>query len=275
MKAILSPTDFSKIALNAINYAAEIAVRSKTKLVLFHVFHTPLLVSEVPVVIPTLDEMEKESLKQLKKIEDKLKVKYGTKLKTECVAKCGLAVDEIKQYVKENTVELVVMGMHGAGYLEEKFFGSITTSLIHDANFPVLIINKKVKYKSIKKIMLACDYLEIKDKTILNPLKQLAELYKSHIYILNVLNKQDKRPTITEAVASIKLENAIEGLKHSFHYVKNEDIITGINDFTSTNQMDMIVMIPRKHSIFKRMVNEPNTKRMAFHAEIPLLALHE
>lgn len=33
MKIILAPTDFSKTARNAINYAAEIAKRNKAKLV--------------------------------------------------------------------------------------------------------------------------------------------------------------------------------------------------------------------------------------------------
>jgi len=39
MKTILVPTDFSKIARNAIDYAVEIAKLTKAKLILFHVYH--------------------------------------------------------------------------------------------------------------------------------------------------------------------------------------------------------------------------------------------
>jgi nucleotide-binding universal stress UspA family protein len=275
MKKILVATDFSEASSNAVNYAAEMALSAQSVLILFHTYHPPVIVSEVPMPIPTLDEIEKDCQKHLKKIAKKLKSNYteALEIKTECV--CGLAVDEIIEYVKKNSVDLVIMGMHGAGYLTEKMVGSTTTTLIQKANFPVLTIDSKVKYKKIKRITLACDYMEIKDKTILDPIKMFAQQFKSHLYILNVLNKLDTRPTIEEAVSGVKLETAVEGLTHSFHYIKNDDIVDGINTFASINKIDLIAMIPRKHSLFKSIFKESTTKRMAFHSHIPLLTVHE
>jgi len=275
MKTIIVATDFSKPALNAVKYAAELAVRTKSKLILFHAFHAPIIMSEVPVVIPTLDEMEKDCLKELTKIEKNLKIKFGIKLKIGKQVKCGLAIDEIIDLVKETGAELVVMGMQGAGYVSEKLTGSTSTSLMQKATFPVLTINEKVKYKAIKKIALACDYLEIKNNSVLNPLIKIAQLFKSHVFILNILTKKETKPTISEAVAGIKLEKTIEELDHSFHYVKNDDIVEGLNEFAVSNKIDLTVMIPRKHSLFKSIFKEPTTKRMAFHTHIPLLTLHE
>lgn len=275
MKTLLVATDYSKPSLNAVKYAADLAVRTKSKLILFHVFHAPIVMSEVPVVMPSIDEMEEECIKELGKIEKKLKAKYGIKLHLDKQVKCGLAVDEIIQYVKESKTDLVVVGMQGAGLIAEKLSGSTSTSLINKADFPVLIINEKVKYKSLKKIVLATDYAEIKNPEVLNPLKKLVQLFKSHIYILNVLNKADNRPTITEAIAGIKLEKVVEDLNHSFHYIKNNDVIEGLNEFVVANKIDLTVMIPRKHSLLKNILKEPTTKRMAFHTETPLLTLHE
>ncbi len=275
MKTLLVATDFSKTALNAVKYAADLAVRTKSKLILFHVYHAPIIMSEVPVVIPSLDEMEKESLKELTKIEKKLKVKYGIKLKIEKLVKCGLAVDEIIDEAKKSQANMVVMGMQGVGIISERLAGSITTSLMQKAEFPVLSINEKVKYKSLKKIAFACDYVELKNTKILEPLIQIAQLFKSQVFILNVLNQDDTRPTVSEAVAGIKLEKAVESINHSFHYIKNKDIIEGINEFAVNHKIDLIVMIPRKHSVLKNILKEPTTKRMAFHTHIPLLTLHE
>jgi hypothetical protein len=89
------------------------------------------------------------------------------------------------------------------------------------------------------------------------------------------LTKKDTKPTISEAVAGIKLEKTIEELNHSFHYVKNEDIIEGLNEFALSNKIDLTVMIPRRHSLFTSIFKEPTTKRMAFHTHLPLLTLHE
>lgn len=61
MKTILVPTDFSKIARNAIDYAVEIAKLTKAKLVLFHVYHVPVVPVEIPIVMP-IDEVKKETM---------------------------------------------------------------------------------------------------------------------------------------------------------------------------------------------------------------------
>ena len=52
-------------------------------------------------------------------------------------------------------------------------------------------------------------------------------------------------------------------------------MVAGINQFVADNKIDMIVFIPKKHSFFNSIFHESNTKRMAFHSTIPLLALHE
>lgn len=274
MKTILVPTDFSKAAHNAIDYAAEIAKLTKAKLILFHVYHVPVVPSEVPIV-PSMDEMEKNSLDGLKKIERNIHLKHGNKFAVECKCRCGFPVDEINLFTEENKIDLIVMGMEGTGYLTEKLIGSVTTSLIKKAKCPVLAIDKYVKFRSIKKIVLACDYTETNNKSILNPLKEFANLFKSHIYVLNVVRELETIPTINEAVAGIKLDHLLEGVNHSFHYAKSEDVIEGINDFVEEKKIDMVIMIPRMHTALQNLFHEPNTKRMAFHTKVPLLTLHD
>ena len=55
-KTILAPTDFSDAATNAIHYAAELAKSTQAKLVLFHTYYAPHLITDVTVVVPTLQE---------------------------------------------------------------------------------------------------------------------------------------------------------------------------------------------------------------------------
>ena len=65
------------------------------------------------------------------------------------------------------------------------------------------------------------------------------------------------------------------GLNHTFHISENEHIIDGINDFAEENNIDLVVMVPRMHSGFHNFFFEQNTKQMAFHTKVPLLALHK
>ena len=275
MKVILVPTDFSEVSENAVNYAAEIAHITNAKLILFHVYHLPVVVSEAPMFMPDFTVMEADCMDSLREIAKNIEANHGKKLAIECVCKCGFAVDEIKFYAEEYKVDLLVMGMQGAGYLTEKLIGSVTTSLIEKSKCPVLAIDKHVKFKSVKRIVLACDYDEIEDREIFEPLKEFAHIFKSHIYILNVERKQEHAMLADKVVKDfMKLEYTLADTNHTFHFLDNEDVVEGINKFVKESEMDMVVMIPRKHSILKNIFSEPNTSRMAFHSKVPLLALH-
>lgn len=275
MKTLLAPTDFSVISLNALDYAVELAKLTDAKLVIFHAFHAPLIISEVPVVMPLPEELEKDSLKQLKKIEKNLQHKHGGKLKIEIGCACGLAVDEIVSYTEKAGVDMIVIGMHGAGFLEEKLVGSVTTSLIQRSKIPVLSIDTTTLFRKIKSMVFASDYHEIKKLNFLKPLIDLAHLFKAHVHILNVAIGENTEPTLSQAAEGIKLEHMLEATNHSFHQIKNKSVVDGINLFVKAHHIDMVVMIPRKHSFFNSLVKESDTKKMAFHASAPLLTIHE
>jgi nucleotide-binding universal stress UspA family protein len=275
MKTILVPTDFSPVAQNAVYYAAEIAKLVNARIVLFHAYHIPVVTTDVPMPMPSMEELEKSCITGLKKIEHTLYQQYGKKLDVKLVCKCGFTVDEINNYSAEHRIDLIVMGMRGAGYLSEKLMGSITTALINKLKCPVLAIDKEVKYHSIKKIVFAYDDEEVQDKKALEPLKEFAKLFKSHVYILNVVRERELAPVGFElAAVPERLEQALAGIDHTFHHIQNEEIVDGINDFVKERKMDMVAMIPRKHNLFNKIFNEPNTKKMAFHSKVPLLALH-
>lgn len=275
MKTILVPTDFSKVADNAIEYAAGLSSALKARLVLLHVYHPPVVASEVPAVIPTLEEVEKDSLEALKKIEKKLQEKHGFSLTIESRCRCGFAADEVEEFANKYNADLVVMGMHGAGYVSEKLIGSVTSAVMHKLKRPVLGVNMKAGFSSLKKIVFAADYNQIPEKKTLEPLKMIAGIFGSHIHILNILPEQVSNPTVSRAIEGIKLENEFQGIEHSFHYVESQDVVAGINEFSEEMKADLIVMVPRKHSFFHNLLHEPNTKKLAFHAHMPVLALHE
>ncbi len=276
MKTLLVPTDFSKISDNAIDYAVEIARVTHAKLILFHAYHVPVITTEEVVAIPDFKDIERSAMDNLKRIERIIHAKHGQNIITECVCKCGFAVEEINLFTQKRKIDLIIMGMKGAGYLGEKLIGSVTTSLMQESICPVMSINEHGRFKAPKKIVLACDYLETDHKLVLKPLRQLANLFSAHVYVLNVVGNTKASPEIPGGTSDYRnMENSLTDVEHSFHYLQSENVIDGVNAFISERKMDMVVMIPRKHSILKRIFNEPNTKRMAFHALVPVLALHE
>ncbi len=276
MKAILVPTDFSKVARNAIDYAVEIAKLAKAKIILFNVYHVPITTAEASVAMPTWGDIEKDCMGSLKKISRSLHRKYGKEIEIECICQMGYAVEEIiKQYTSQQDIDLIVMGMNGAGYLRERLIGSNATALISKSECPILVISEKSEFKKVKKIVLAFDNKKVSDKSIFDLLKVFAKLFKAEVYVLNVFSEAKQKPTPQKAFKDTGIENNLNEIKHSIHFIENKDLIEGINDFITDIKADMVVFIPRKHKFLDSILHEGNTKRMAFHTSIPLLALHE
>ena len=274
MKNILAATDFSPASRHAIKYAAEMAISFKCQLIIINVYAIPIM-TEASVITFSLDELERNCLKKMKRLTDGLVKKYGKKLQLNSQCSCGFAVEEIKLAAKKLNADLIVMGMQGAGYLAEKMNGSVTTSLMADCDCPVLSIGKTMKFSKFKKIVLAADLKEIEHKSFSKLVKELAESYKSKLLVLNVFKPNNVIPTISEANEVMKLDILLKDVKHSFNYVENENVVDGINAFVKKNKADLVIMIGRKHSLFHRLFNEPQTKRMAFHGNTPLLVFHD
>ena len=275
MKKILVATDFSSAANNAVNYAAHLAHEINASLVLFHSYAVPVVVAEAPVLIPTLEEVEIDSEKRLKQIKKRLNEKYNHAIHIEEACSCGFAVDEIKKFVAEHHVDMVIMGMHGLGAVGEKIIGSTTTSLMSEIQIPVICIHEKNTFDAYKKIVFACDFGDFKNTKIFEPIKTFVNLFHSKLYILNVFSKSHSEPTITEAVASLRLDQVLANVNHQLCYVENKDVIAGINQFVKENHIDLVIMMPRSHSFIDKLFKEPHTKKMAFHSHIPIMAIHE
>lgn len=275
MKTILMPTDFSAVAKNAMHYAAEVAIAHKAKIILFHVYQLPIVTGEIPVAIPPLEEIESEGLNALEKLKKSLLHKHSEDLNIECKIKPGFITDTICEIAENENADLIVVGMQGAGYITEKIIGSNTTSLIQKSKIPVLAIDTHAHYKSIENILFATDYEELQNKETLAPLLDLTKTFDANLHILHIIKDKEKTQTITQAVEGIKLNRYFENTKHEFHFIESDSVLTGIQNFIKNKPMDIIVMVPRSHSFIDKLINEPNSKQLAFHTHLPLLTIHE
>jgi nucleotide-binding universal stress UspA family protein len=146
MKTIIVATDFSPAALNATNYAADMALALKANLTLFHVYQLPLSVSDTPIVLLSVEELKESAeskLAQLKK--DLLHITPGNiEINTE--ARMGNLPDELENFCSTHKPFAVVMGKKGHSALERALFGSNTLSVIKHITWPVICIPPGKEY---------------------------------------------------------------------------------------------------------------------------------
>jgi len=275
MKTLLVPVDFSQASDNATRYAVELSKFMHARLVLFHVFYIPVVAADAAIVVPAMDDLEKNAMQRLQVIREAILQRKDYTPDVECACVSGFAVDEIGRFAEECKADLIVMGMQGAGFLSEQFIGSVTTSVLRTCSCPVLAIDRKVSFKPLEKIVLACDYKHI-SKSLLWPLKDLARVFDAQVSILHVVDEALREEMDLEvALKDLQLDDSFRQLDYSCHFVSATDVVDGINDYVDRMGMDLIMMIPRKKSLLATLFAEPDTKRMAFHTHVPLLTLHE
>lgn len=134
----LVATDGSPTAERAVAFAAKLASKTCSPLVIIHV--TPQLLTTKEDVIFLLKEelgsREKAGKKYLRKaleIAEKAGVKARTKLLD------GSPAEEILKEA-EKGYEMLVLGSHGRGKIHEFLLGSVTSKIIHLSKIPVLVV---------------------------------------------------------------------------------------------------------------------------------------
>ena len=274
MKTILAPTDFSRNSDNAITFIMELNKLLKAKVILFHAYLMPVLASDIPVLMPSDEELKKEAMKNIWSLKEKLQLEFPD-ADIETMLSEGYAEDEITLVCASKKADLVVMGTQGSSGLHEVLIGSITAAVMEDAECPVLAIPEKTQFKGLNKIVFATNYAD-NDIENVDQVIHLARKVDAEVILLHVSSREldtaYEYAAIETFKESVKKESHYE--KVSFKLLESSDVIEGLNFYLDEIRADMIVMSMHHRTFFQKIFNRSKTKRMAFHTHIPLLAFH-
>lgn len=275
MKTILVPTDFSKNASHALNYAIELAKHENAKLILLHAFHIDYANSYVPVnlIEKEMQEVEQKSDTQLKSLYTK--VAHAGNIKCEYISRQDLAVDAILTIIKEKNVDCVVMGTKGASGLAEVIFGSNTARVIEKATCPVITVPEEASFKTIKKITYATDYHN-SDIEAMAMVLDLAKPFNAQINVLHITDEAHLTDSEKQKMQKFKdeLQKKIEYNNLSFQILHGENIEQKLEEYLEDDTTDLLVMSTHHRNLFDKLFNTSITKKLAFHAKVPLMAFH-
>ena len=275
MKRIVVPTDFSASATSAMNYAVEMAKDIGAAIHLYHVYQVPVAVSDVPVVIVSVEELKKNAEEQLEYLKKGLAHITSDKPVTVTTeATMGNTVDELEELCKRMHPFMVVMGSRGSTGMERILFGSTTLTAIKHLTCPVIVVPPGSNYKGIKKVGFACDFRKVIETTPTHYIEELVRLFGASLHVLNVdyENKHFKPETPEE---SLFLHTLLKDLNPQYHFIEEKDIEDGINKFAEENNLDLVITIPKKHKLLDGLFRKSSTRQLVFESHIPVLCIHE
>ncbi|WOK06237.1 universal stress protein [Imperialibacter roseus] len=274
IKNILVPTDFSPCSKNAVRIAVDLSKKLGAKIHLINAIHVPTPHMDIggqAMIEPMLEEYEEEVDKKFDALDEEIP---GLKdVKHDHRAYVSFTIDAIYTAMETKKIDMIVMGTKGSHDTLEKLLGGVSSEVIRIADVPVLVVPEAIKKFNPKKIVFAADFNKIESIGRLSPLKDIAELFEAEITIVNV-TEDDKFP-FSRLVESFKVDKFLKNIKHSFETTKNDDVRAGLFEFAEKNSADMIVMMPRKHSLFEKIFKSSVTKKVAMGVKVPLLTFHE
>ena len=266
MKTIIVPTDFSETAENALLYTIELAKLMGTTITLIHVCQSLKSKNYLSDA-----ELEHKKLKALNLLEQHIKTNENVKF--EICIQSDQVVDKIVEAAAEKDAELIVFGI-SAGIYDESIVGNNTSDAISNLSIPVLMIPSNARFKMPNKIVFAADYLELANDKPLTALLNFITFFNSKLFIVNVKSEDEKTSSKNIAVF-LNVRRLLKKVEHSVHYVINDNVVDGINDFVLERDADIVAIIPHKHTLLYRLFKFSTTKKMAYNSHVPLLALPE
>lgn len=270
MKKILVGMDFSKGALNAFNYAVDVAKSCESQIILLWVESN---------ICEKLEPGEKNEFRHESKLElEKLiseNKNANPELSISFKQKRGKIYKEFASVVVANKIDLAIIGTHGIGGFEEFWVGSNAYKIISYCPCPVISVRTDyTKGGNIKKIVLPID--DSIDTTKKVPMAaQLALELHADIEVLGIY--ESNLPSLKR-----KTDNYLNETKHYLSeknifpiisICKSNNISTSIVKYAEKNGADLMVIMTDQDKATSDIIMGIRSQQIINRSPIPVLSV--
>ncbi|MDB5031134.1 universal stress protein, partial [Mucilaginibacter sp.] len=213
-------------------------------------------------------------IKKLEHLKHKLSklVREGVKITTH------LNRSHLLRAVVENVVakivDVVILGSKGNSSKDDSHIGSHVVNISKASPVPVIVVPPAYNFKTIERIVVACDFNKVKETVPLEALKKLLDRKKFELLIVNIDNETKHLAGDAERRAE---ETVLHGMLKQYHpkyyYINNQNVINGILQFAADNNAQLVIALPHKYSFFQSILHDSVSQRLAESAAVPVLLL--
>ncbi len=272
MVRIFVPVNFSDYSLNAVNYAINLGQK------------IPSVITLISCQPPLDDTSEKPGKISEKALAD-LKKKVDATLTTEQKENITIATRLVAGYPEDVLIDIsskeepdaIVMGTCSKGDTIKELLGSVTSDVIKNAKVPVLAVpsTSTVDTNRISNILFVSDFGD-SDYRSLHKLIRLITPFQTQIFAVHFkASMPDKWDKKRLEEMRLYCYQTYRNYLINFSFITGEDFIKELDDFISTNGIDLIAMTRHKRNMISKLLHPSITRKILFHTDIPLLVFHE
>jgi nucleotide-binding universal stress UspA family protein len=270
MKRILIPTDFSKYADEAIEVGAQIAKKNDCEIILIHMLELPGQMNDAikgETSIPEVMLFKRKAEEILKSIKNR---PYLSGIQITEIVRLDGAYNGINNYIKQNSVDLIVMGSHGASGINEIFIGSNTEKVVRQSEIPVLVIKNKIENFNVKNIIFASDF----SKEIKKPFQKVldfAKLFGSKLNLVMICTPNSFKSTSAAKKIITEFITDFDMPEYSFETYNESNIERGIINYSNEKDADLIAFCTHGRTALNHFFTGSTSEDLVNHATKPVL----
>ncbi len=266
MKTILFPTDFSERANKALEQAIFYAQAFKAKIIIYHTYHRDASNQHSDSKLLAVETGIDNKFKKLLKDNEALAT-----LEHEFHKELGVTYENIPKYAHNIKADLIIMATKGANGFDE-LWGTKTAAIVKKVAIPILVIPDNTTLKHIGKVGLVSDYSKEVDYHSLDYLLDILETMKLDIDVIT-LNRSEKPMSKEDMAYRMLVRKKLESVPSTFHFTFHDNVDQGIIDYSKSNGIGMIAILPRSYGFIRNIFHDSLTEKMLFRSPIPLLIL--
>jgi len=271
MKKIIVATDFSPIAFNAAKYAAYMATAINADLILLHVYAIPAVYNEMPTAVNT-EEMRLLAEEKMNELTAQLKAETKGWVQAQTEIRMGSFYQQLKYVCECLQPYAVVMGNRSTTTKERLLFGSHAVYAMKHLPWPLITVPPTATFLAVRKIGLVCDLEKATDDSPIDEIKKMVHDFKAELHVLNIGKERVFDPNTV--FGPDRLENILEDLRPIYDYISDGNTDEGILRFAKENNIDLLLVLPKRASFFDALMNKNNIKNFVLHSHVPVMALH-
>lgn len=272
---VLVPTDFSACAQFAFNAACQLAESTTIELHLYYAADLPVNLN-ASAEVERYYEMSHQTLapialRQLKELEDQATAQ-GIKCTTHY--REGKFLSELEVLVDDLSIDLVIMGSHGASGKSEWFVGSNTQKALRKLHTHVLVVKSELQSMDFSKVLFATN-LMVEDREAFSRFLQFCQLFPvKEVHILTVdTGSFFGSPAIVTRSALADFADMASAYKCFTHQSKDFSVDQGIRSFATAHAIQLIGMSNHQRHPLRHWLLGSKVEFMINHADIPVLSI--
>ncbi len=273
MKKIIVPVDFSEHSNYAMETAAIIAKKNNAEIIALHMLEMP------DTLLTNSDTLQHEKIVFFVKLAEKrfqefLDTPYLKDVEVTPIVKRFKVFDEISEVAVDHSVDLIVMGSHGASGLTEIFVGSNTERVVRNSEVPVLVVKNKPNNFNLDNVVFASDFSRKSVVSYINASKLLHNLgAKLKLLYVNLPGESFKSSSQMEETVQEFLMTA-DGNLNMFgevNYICDYSVESGVLNFAKKINADAVAVATHGRKGLAHFFEGSISEDIANHADLPVI----